>query len=955
MPEAEWYDHDSPDLHDLIEEVNEYVQVLAIDTETTGLGKMTDYPLFWSLSWGERRLCLDATVLHRFKPVFENPNKTWVFANAKFDMHMCANRNIHFAGDVHDTQVMHALLYEEKRHGLKEMAKDILGWGWAGFPDTFKIGKGVKKAGFATIQDALMWCYQNDRQKLIEYASNDAYGTFKIYLQLMKELKESGSYSLYSPDQPAPDGTVITSLWDYFTKFEVDFTKVLWDCERNGLLIDTEYLTGVETPVSAELDDLEREIVRLVGHNINPNSTEEMRRYFFEEEGITPKKLTKGGKTGVRKPCLDESVLEQLAYDHPVARAMLKHRDVKKLLSTYVEGLFKHIGKDGRIHPRMNQDIARTGRLSSADPNCFHPSTEVLTEKGWVAVRDLQQGVPVAQWDNGIVTFVEPTAYQHYQADQLVWLRNQHIRLAVTPDHRCLLRHRKTGALKVFPAADYPEDWQQLNTGLYMGGDLKLDNAFLGVLLAVQADGHFNGGGIDFSFKKERKWKRLITHLESVGAKHTHSVGARGRHRIRISASPFIEDIAHYLGQNKEFGPWLLQLCRDNLSFFCEEISFWDGCWATKANYSSDNYTNAAWVQTILSLQGRRSHLRQYIKTNGGINWQVDHIARDCSMTTNIDKRLEEYGGHVYCLSVPSSYVLVRFEGQICVTGQCQNIPNPERDKHKIREAFIAPEGYTILCADYDQLEMKLLACASGEPGMIANILQGRDIHMGNAALVFGPIDGFDYDELADAKKTDKLVKNGKLPKSALTDRHHQLLRRRLEVKTIGFGLNYGMKEKKLGKDLDITTEEAQELMQQYMEAYPAISAFFEEAVGEVEQTGYAWTILGRRRYLPDILSSNRMDQFKAERQAVNTPIQGSAADIVKCGMLRIWREAKLEQYGCRMLLQVHDELVFECPEEAAEEVRPIITHMMENPLPTALDVPMTISMGQGRSWGDTH
>jgi DNA polymerase-1 len=159
------------------------------------------------------------------------------------------------------------------------------------------------------------------------------------------------------------------------------------------------------------------------------------------------------------------------------------------------------------------------------------------------------------------------------------------------------------------------------------------------------------------------------------------------------------------------------------------------------------------------------------------------------------------------------------------------------------------------------------------------------------------------------------------------------------------------MKEKKLARDLDITVEEAED-----MERYPAVRGFFEEAVAETQETGYSFTILGRRRFLPDIASRDDMMRFRAERQATNNPIQGSAADVVKMAMLRCFYESDLEkQYGCKMLLQVHDELMFECPDENVEQVKPIIREMMEHSMHTELAVPLTVSMGVGRSWAETH
>jgi DNA polymerase-1 len=164
------------------------------------------------------------------------------------------------------------------------------------------------------------------------------------------------------------------------------------------------------------------------------------------------------------------------------------------------------------------------------------------------------------------------------------------------------------------------------------------------------------------------------------------------------------------------------------------------------------------------------------------------------------------------------------------------------------------------------------------------------------------------------------------------------------------------MKEKKLARDLDITVQEATDLMAAYMARYPAVKGFFDEAINETRATGYSFTVLGRRRFLPNIITEDEMLRWGAERQSSNHPIQGSAADVVKMAMLRCFYEGDLEhKYGCKMLLQIHDEVIFECPPETVEEVKPIIREMMEHSLPTDLDVPLTVSMGVGKNWAETH
>ena len=163
------------------------------------------------------------------------------------------------------------------------------------------------------------------------------------------------------------------------------------------------------------------------------------------------------------------------------------------------------------------------------------------------------------------------------------------------------------------------------------------------------------------------------------------------------------------------------------------------------------------------------------------------------------------------------------------------------------------------------------------------------------------------------------------------------------------------MKAKKLALDLGITKEEAEELVDAYLSTYPAVRNFFDEAVAEARALGYAWTILGRRRFLKNIQSNNNLDRWGDERKACNTPIQGTAADVVKMGMLRIQQAGIFQRYGCRLTLQIHDELVLECPPDVAMEARAHIKELMEHPLPTDLEVPLTVSMGGGSNWSDAH
>lgn len=513
IPEAEWYDKDSPYIEELVREVTD-VRELAVDTETTGLNNVSDVPLFWSMSWGERRICLHANTLPFFKKALEDPHKRIIGANVKFDAHMLANVGIHLRGDLHDIQVMHSLLFEERSHRLKDITKEVLGWTWRSFEDVFNYksnGKLTQESAkedvvaggsFGTIQDAILWCYHNDKESLVEYASNDAYGTMQNFLKLRQMLQEDNIYSLFPEMLP--------TMWDYYMYAELPFTRVLWKCERHGIYVDQEYLDSIKTPVTQELERIHRRINKEAGRIIKPNSPKDLERLLYDDLKLPCTRRTKGGKTGVRNRSTDAEALEALAPLHPVAQMLLQYRELDKLLSTYVKGLDASRDSRGRIHTTFGQHIVRTGRLSSSNPNC-------------------------------------------------------------------------------------------------------------------------------------------------------------------------------------------------------------------------------------------------------------------------------------------------------------QNIPNPENDKFKIRKAFtITPNSRNkLLVADYDTLEMRLLACASMEESMIEMIRSGKDIHMGNATLVFGGKDGFDYAEIAAAKKAQSRFTKGELKESDITERMHHLLQRRKQVKTIGFGQRRRQAEVKLPQNGELFVAEA--------------------------------------------------------------------------------------------------------------------------------------------------
>ncbi|GAB2759512.1 DNA polymerase I [Salinifilum aidingensis] len=249
-----------------------------------------------------------------------------------------------------------------------------------------------------------------------------------------------------------------------------------------------------------------------------------------------------------------------------------------------------------------------------------------------------------------------------------------------------------------------------------------------------------------------------------------------------------------------------------------------------------------------------------------------------------------------------------------------QNIPIRTEEGRRIREAFVVGGGYAeLMTADYSQIEMRIMAHLSGDSGLIEAFRSGEDLHNFVASQAFG------------------------VP---MEEVEHELRRR---VKAMSYGLAYGLSAYGLSQQLRISAEEAREHMDAYFARFGRVRDYLEEVVDRARKDGYTSTILGRRRYLPDLLSDNRQRREMAERMALNAPIQGSAADIIKVAMLEVHRALGEGGFRSRMLLQVHDELIIELAEGEREDVERLVREKMA--AAHELDVPLEVSVGVGRSW----
>ena len=253
-----------------------------------------------------------------------------------------------------------------------------------------------------------------------------------------------------------------------------------------------------------------------------------------------------------------------------------------------------------------------------------------------------------------------------------------------------------------------------------------------------------------------------------------------------------------------------------------------------------------------------------------------------------------------------------------------QNIPIRTERGRLIRKAFIArDENHTLLSADYSQIELRIIAALSGEDNMIKAFQNNEDIHKSTAAKVFN------------------------VPLEEVTKEQ------RSNAKTVNFGIIYGVSAFGLSNQTSLSRSDSAALIDAYYKTYPKLKSYMSEQVDFARENGYVQTVLGRRRYLKDINSANAIVRGGAERNAVNAPIQGSAADIIKIAMINIYNKLSSENWKSKMLLQVHDELVFDVHNSELEKIQPMIKHEMETAF--KLDVPLEVELGLGKDWLEAH
>jgi DNA polymerase-1 len=329
-------------------------------------------------------------------------------------------------------------------------------------------------------------------------------------------------------------------------------------------------------------------------------------------------------------------------------------------------------------------------------------------------------------------------------------------------------------------------------------------------------------------------------------------------------------------------------------------------------------------------------------KTPKGAPSTAEEVLQELAINYPLPKLLMEYRGlsklkNTYTDKLPkminarTGRLHTSYHQAITATGRLsstepnlQNIPIRTEEGRRVRQAFIAREGYKIVAADYSQIELRIMAHLSSDKGLLNAFATGQDIHTATASEVFD------------------------------TPLKEVSIEQRRNAKAINFGLIYGMSAFGLSKQLNIPRFDAQKYMDLYFERYPSVLTYMEDTRQVAKEKGYVSTVYGRRLYLPEINASNGMRRKSAERAAINAPMQGTAADIIKKAMLAVddWIET-LPIDDVRMIMQVHDELVFEIKEHKLIEYKNKIILLMEQAV--QLDVPLIVEAGVGENWDEAH
>lgn len=547
-----------------------------------------------------------------------------------------------------------------------------------------------------------------------------------------------------------------------------------------GLFIDESARGALSGAFNALVYKMRNELKEMVGYDLNPGSTKQMREWLFDKCGLTPTLATdgydwaEGDDAATSVPALiqilDRGVDPAI---EPAINKVIEYRACNKLRGSYIDNL--HVEYDwGQFFdaPRDSSSLAKapavvfngdeilperpttswmpttwsmhsipSGRWT-CDPSCFDDITEILTTRGWIRFAELRDTDRVAQFDasSEAVDFVKPLRFikKRFRGD-LITVRSRDTDLAMTPDHRMTVRRKRRGGRKdqLTVRADELRAHDIIPHAGVAGGSIHIDQDTLTLICAAQADGwHRPDGRWEFSFTKRRKVNRLARALKRLRIEYTTRPKQNGVYKQTrfVVDLPFMPRWLELQQPDvKRFGLWMLRLDGDTRMRMREEVMHWDGCVTRMSHYSSSDKWNADLVQTLFTLSGQRAKVRSYENARTTRpNWQVDRGNANWSSFGKSAIGKMPYDGTVYCVTVPKDMIVVRRNGRVSVCNNCQNWPSRgwyvNGKPTNMRTMIVAPPGHVIVGADLEQVEARIAA-------VVANIVRDIDAFKNNEEL----------------------------------------------------------------------------------------------------------------------------------------------------------------------------------------------------------------------------
>lgn len=705
-----------------------------------------------------------------------------------------------------------------------------------------------------------------------------------------------------------------------------------------GIRVDS---AGIHQAAALARDSAARlraELNQLAKRDLDPQSPKDCITYFYVEKGITPYLNPK-----THKPTVDELALQRLARGtshrkgYREASIIAEIRKLEKMVGTYLE---MKLDDDQRFRSSYNPRGSKYGRLSSSKTvmgtggNCLLPSAEVLTVSGWKPISSLVAGESILQWSlDGELTWIVPEIVVSY-SDYMLRARSEQYQLTCTPNHRLPTYKPGRTTMQVYSASQV----SSMTRNLPVGG--RLDEFWhcpdlMRLVAMVQADGSIEGNLIRLSFSKERKIDRCLKLLQ--GLDWTEQSPNNGCRRFCISVGSS-HDIIDVLGRTKLFGSWILKLSQESLLAFVDEVGNWDSHRRGDSyQYCTTVEQNAWWLATAAHLCGHSATVRSvgnsyrggYGSENNKEQWLVNvkprnYIGVEPKHWTTVD-----YEGPVYCLTVPSSFFLVRDQGFISVTGNSQNIP--EEHQH----FFIPDDGYFFIDIDKARAEWVVVAYLAEDEFMIQAHESGLDVHARTAQLMFN-------ESLETILKENRAIGHSTDADSILRIRKEQfpaLLENKSLIRTMsmrqagkkaGHSLNYDEGARQFSLLNEITESEAQRIIDLYLKAYPGVPRY------------HAWVRdqLRRNRTLENCFG--RKIEFKEQwgrdlwKSAYSAIPQSTVVDLVNQAMVSIYRDQSTPGFrSLEILQQVHDSIRFQFPLAMLDHFPDTLERCLERMNPT--------------------